>query len=184
MEQPLKPGPERPTAREIIDRFGLEPLPGEGGFYTRTHCSPGMIPREALPPGYQEPRPFSTAILYLLTPETFSALHMLPTEEIYHFYLGDPVQMLNLHPGGEAEIVTLGPDISSGQQVQWVVPKGTWQGSRLMSGGEYALLGATMCPGFDWPDMDLAEPDELIEAYPRYRDLIRRLGPLGREGLG
>ncbi len=174
-----RPG-TRPGVREIIDRFGLEPLPGEGGFYARTHRSSKMISREALPPGYEGPRPFSTAILYLLTPETFSALHRLPAEEVFHFHLGDPVRMLNLHPGGRAETVILGPDVAAGQQVQWVVPKGVWQGCRLKAGGDYALLGTTMAPGFDWPDLELADPDELIRAYPQYADQIRRLAPLDR----
>lgn len=180
MEIPLgqnRPVPPRPGAGELVRLLGLTPLPGEGGLFVRTYCAEQTIGPESLPPAYGSPRPLATAILYLLTPESKSALHRLPADEIFHFYLGDPVRMLNLHPKGRARRVLLGPDIPAGQAVQWVVPAGTWQGCRLEEGGEYALLGATMAPGFDWPDLELARPGALAADYPGWEEEIASLEP-------
>ena len=85
---------------DIIETLGLEPLPEEGGFYKETYRSGETIPKEALPCRYKKEKNFATTIYYLLTKETFSAIHRLPTDEVFHFYLGDPVTMLLLHPDG------------------------------------------------------------------------------------
>ena len=153
-------------------------MPGEGGLFVRTYRAQGSIGPDSLPAGYASARPFSTAILYLLTPASKSALHRLPADEVFHFYLGDPVGMLNLHPDGRAEWVVLGPDLMSGQVVQRVVPAGSWQGCRLEEGGEYALLGATMAqPGFDWPDLELGRAGDLAARYPGFAGEIAALAP-------
>jgi len=116
-----------------------------------------------------------TAIYYLLTPETFSAIHRLQSDEIFHFYLGDPVEMLQLGPEGKTEIATLGPDLARGMKLQHVVAGGTWQGSRLLEGGRYALLGTTVVPGFDYQDFELGARSALQDQYPRFSSLIGRL---------
>jgi len=116
----------------------------------------------------------STAIWYLLTPDTCSALHRLPADEVYHFYLGDPVELLLLNPEG-GEVVTVGPDLRSGQRPQVVVPAGTWQGSALAAGGAFALMGTTMAPGFDFSDYEAADRDVLSRAYPAFAERILRL---------
>ena len=110
-----------------------------------------------------------------LTPGTYSALHRLQTDEIFHFYLGDPVRMLQLLPDGQGRTIVLGPDVSRGQQPQVLVPRGVWQGSVLEPGGAYALLGCTVAPGFDYEDYESGRRDELLAAYPQFADLIRRL---------
>jgi len=146
----------------------------EGGLYRRTYRSDEIIPKSALPERYSTSKRFGTAIYYLLTPDTRSALHRLPTDEIYHFYLGDPVEMLQLHPDGTSEIIILGPEIGKGQKVQVVVPKGTWQGSILMEGGRFALMGTTMSPGFDFSDYEPGDIS-LAEKYPSRKEMIKRL---------
>ncbi len=165
------------TAAEIISRLRLVPLPGEGGLFRETWRSGEAIPAGTLPPRYRGERAFGTAILYLLTddPDSFSALHRLPTDEVYHFYLGDPVEMLLLHSGGESEVVVMGPDILGGQRVQHVVPRGVWQGSRVAPGGEWALLGTTMAPGFEFADYEAGEGDELAAGWPKEAERIRTL---------
>jgi predicted cupin superfamily sugar epimerase len=99
------------------------------------------------------------------------------THEIFHFYLGDPVTMLHLHPDGSSEVLTLGQDILQGQELQVVVPRGTWQGSFLNEGGEYALLGCTMAPGFEWADYEHPSREALLKEHPDRRELIIRLTP-------
>ncbi|MFO7962783.1 MAG: cupin domain-containing protein [Desulfobacterales bacterium] len=160
----------------IIEKYGLEPLSGEGGWYARTYRSNEVIQKSALPKRYESERVFGTAIYYLLTPETYSALHRLPTDEIFHFYLGDPVTMLQLYPDGTNMTITLGQDIlNNDHHLQTVVPWNTWQGTYLEAGGEFALLGATMAPGFESIDLELGDRDALILKYPERKDLIFRL---------
>jgi predicted cupin superfamily sugar epimerase len=165
------------TAEELIRRLGLQPLPIEGGYFTQSYVSAESVAAEALPARYGSPRAFSTAIYYLLTSDadSFSALHRLATDEVYHFYLGDPVEMLLLHPDGRGERVLLGPDVPGGQRVQLVVPRDVWQASRLVAGGRWALLGTTMAPGFDARDFVLGERQELTHRYPEHAEMIRRL---------
>jgi predicted cupin superfamily sugar epimerase len=151
-----------------MDALGMEPLPMEGGYFVESYRS-----EEKLPGGAQ--RSLATAIYYLLTPDTFSAMHRLRSDEVYHFYLGDPVEMLNLHPGGNVEKITLGPDLLGGMRLQAVVPKGVWQGSRVIPGGKFALLGTTMAPGFDPADYEHGVREELLRSFPDARDLILAL---------
>lgn len=165
-------------ANEIIKLLNLRPLTNEGGLFVQTYVSKEWIPTHCLPERYKGcTKPFGTAIFYLLTNDldSFSALHRLPTDEIYHFYLGDPVEMLLLYADGSTRRVVLGQDILAGQFVQWVVPRGVWQGSYLLPGGEYALLGTTMAPGFTPDDYEPGKRDFLLIQYPQVGDLIRRL---------
>jgi predicted cupin superfamily sugar epimerase len=153
------------TAEQIIALLGLKPLPREGGYFRETYRSTESVGDLSL----------ATAIYYLLTPDTFSALHRLPSDEIFHFYCGDCVSMLQLHPDGNGRIVKLGPDIGQNQLPQVLVPAGVWQGSRLVEGGRYALLGTTMSPGFDFADYEAADRAELVRRYPSFREMIEQL---------
>jgi predicted cupin superfamily sugar epimerase len=164
------------TADELIAALDLRPLPREGGYYRETYRSADVLPAGALSPCYATPKAAATAIYYLLTPDTFSALHRLPTDEVFHHYLGGPVRMLQLFPDGTGRVVTLGTDLSAGERPQVVVPRGVWQGSWLAA-GPFALLGTTMAPGFDCADYEAGPRDELTRDYPAFADLIRRLTP-------
>lgn len=165
------------TPRQIIEQLGLEPLPLEGGLFRQTYRSPETISRQHLPERYQGDKPFSTAIFYLLTADadSFSALHKLPTDEMYHFYLGDPVELLQLHPDRTSRRVILGQDLLAGQKLQHLVPHGVWQGSHLIPGGHFALLGTTMAPGYTPEDYVGGDAGELIVQYPDRVELIRQL---------
>jgi len=165
------------SAEEILQLFDMQPLPVEGGWFTQAYLAEETIAKKSLPERYPAGKPFGTAILYLLTPDPdcFSAMHVLPTDEIYHFYMGDPVEMLQLYPDGRSEIVYLGHNILAGQKVQYTARRGIWQGSHLKPGGEYALIGTTMAPGFTNEDYLGGERDALIETYPDHADLIRTL---------
>jgi len=157
------------TPLEIKSILGLEPHPVEGGSFRRTYTSPGKV---ELPRGTRHQ---GTGIYYLLEPGTFSEMHVLDSDEIFHFYLGDPVEMLQLLPDGRSVRVTLGPDLSKGHQVQLVVPAGVWQGTRLIGDGRVALLGCTVTPGFDFADYRNAPADELIAKWPAEAERIRAL---------
>lgn len=163
------------TAETVKSLLNLEPHPEEGGYFRETYRSYHTLSQDMLPEGSAEPRSLATAIYYLLTPDTFSALHRLPADEVFHFYLGDPVVMLQLLPDGSGRTITLGTDISDGMQPQVIVKQGVWQGSRLRAGGEYALLGTTMSPGFEPCDYESGERERLIAEYPQFKNLIRSL---------
>ena len=157
------------TVQELISLLHLQPHPKEGGFFAETYRSSATL---NVPDGT---RNLATAIFYLLTPESFSEMHCLPGDEIFHFYLGDPVEMLHIHANGSSEVIVLGDDIASGMKLQHVVPGGVWQGSRLKQGGAFALLGTTMSPGFAYEDYVSGKAEALIRLCPQRADMIRAL---------
>lgn len=162
------------TAKQIREFLRMQPHPIEGGYFAETYRSVGNVPHRALA-GYPGDRSLSTAIYYLLTAETFSAMHRVRGDEMFHFYLGDPVEMLQLKPDVSGEVVLLGQDIAAGMRLQHNVPGGFWQGSRLKKGGKYALLGTTMAPGFEYEDYETGRRQELIARYQQHAELIMAL---------
>ncbi len=157
------------TAEEIKTLLNLQPHPIEGGWYRRTYTSSVSVD---LPRGT---RAVSTAIYYLLEPGTFSEMHVLDSDEMFHFYLGDPIEMLQLHPDGSSAVFILGPDLAVGQHVQLAVPAGVWQGTRIIGDGKVALLGCSVTPGFDFADYRNASYAELVEQWPDQAERIRAL---------
>ena len=163
----------RPNAEQLIELLGLEPLPVEGGLFRQTWRSPALMPISmptSMPtstPAAGQPRPLGTATLAMLTDaaDSFSAMHRLPGDEIWHFYLGDPIRILLLHPDGSTERLMLGQDVLGGQRVQAIIPAGVWMGARLLSGGRYGLFGNTLAPGFMEADYEGGDSD-LARQYP------------------
>jgi predicted cupin superfamily sugar epimerase len=165
----------RMIADELKKLLKLEPHPCEGGWFIQTWRAEETIPKAALPERYPSERAAGTAIYYLLEPHTFSELHRLASDEIFHFYLGDPVEMLQLWPDGTTRTFVLGHDLAAGMQVQLQVPKGVWQGSRLVAGGSFALLGCTVSPGFDYADYETGKREVLLRQYSQAEAMIRAL---------
>ena len=163
------------TADEIRKLLDLEPHPCEGGWFRQTWRSEEEIPHTALPARYPAARAAGTCIYYLLESSTFSEMHRLVSDEIFHFYYGDPVEMLQLLPDGSGRTVVLGSDFASGQNPQLIVPKNVWQGSHLLPGGKVALFGCTVSPGFDYADYETGHRADLTRQYPRFADLIASL---------
>ena len=160
------------NVENVLRILSLMPLAKEGGYFRETYRSELLIPASALPPVYTGPRHAGTAIYYLLTPSSASLIHRLPGDEVFHFYLGDPVEMLQLHPDGKAYAIIIGSDIERGMQPQVVVPAGVWQGSRLVVRGRFALMGTTMAPGFEGDDFETGNRAILLRQFPEYADLI------------
>ncbi|MFF7735147.1 cupin domain-containing protein [Streptomyces sp. NPDC007984] len=153
------------TPEDLIAHYGLEPIPREGGLFRQTWAGPER------PDG----RPEGTAIVALLTAGDFSALHRLPTDEIWHFYRGDPLELLLLPPDGSTGTVVLGPDVLAGQHVQFTVPAGTWMGGRVRGAGQWALFGCTMAPGFTFGGYEHGDAAKLTARYPALADEIAEL---------
>ena len=140
----------------VAELLGLEPLPGEGGLFRRTHIDA-----------------HSSAIYYLLLAPDFSALHRLAATETYHWYAGAPLRLLLLDADGRITEPVLGPDLTAAQRPQIVVPAGTWQGSS--PAGEWSLVGTTTAPPFDWAGFELGERAALTARYPEAADRIAGL---------
>lgn len=99
-------------------------------------------------------------------------MHRLPSDEVFHFYLGDPVEMLQLFPDGTGRVIVMGTDLAAGMWPQVLAPRNVWQGTRLAPGGTLALLGTTVSPGFDVADYEHGDRASLNAAFPAYRDRI------------
>jgi hypothetical protein len=166
------------TADDVIRLLDLKPHPVEGGFFREIYRSRQTLPAGTLPT-HPAPRAVATTIYYLLKPGHVSELHALPGDEIFHFYLGSPVRMLQLWPDGTGKEVVLGQDLAAGHVPQLVVPAGVWQGTRLIADDGFALLGATMAPGFDYADYVGGSRAALVETWPRFADRIAELTPRG-----
>jgi predicted cupin superfamily sugar epimerase len=157
------------TANEIKELLKLEPHPVEGGYFRRTYTSASTVDTA------RGSRAAGTAIYYLLEPGTFSEMHVLASDELFHFYLGDPIEMIQLWPNGETRVVVLGPDLALGQHVQLLVPAEVWQGTRLLNDGKVALLGCSVVPGFDFADYTSGSYAELSAQWPSESERIRAL---------
>ena len=171
MKSPVETG----EAAAIIAALGLVPHPKEGGWFREIYRAAESLPAHALSARYGGPRSVATAIYYLLTPSTFSALHRLASDEVFHFYAGDPVEQLRLFPDGSGEIVTIGNRLAAGERPQVLVPRGVWQGARLAPGGRFSLLGCTVAPGFDYADYENGERASLAAAFPAFAGPIAAL---------
>jgi predicted cupin superfamily sugar epimerase len=164
------------TAEDVKKLLGLRPHPREGGWYVRTYEAAELVAAAAFADGrYAGARRTGTAIYYLLEPETFSEMHRLRSDEVFHFYAGDAVEMLQLKDGGSGKMVVIGNDLSREQRPQVVVERGVWQGSRLVKGGRWALLGCTVSPGFEFEDYETGERAELSAGWPEFAAEIAAL---------
>ena len=170
-------GATRPSAEALIKHFNMERIPQEGPWFVLTYSSPDVFARSALPERYGGSRAAGSAIIALVTKSDFSALHRLKTDEMWHYYGGDPLELLVLHPNGVGEVVVLGPDVLGGQKLQYVVPRGAWQGAMPVgkARNSYSMMGNTLSPGFDYADFEMGYRSELQKAYPQSAERIAQL---------
>jgi uncharacterized protein len=162
------------THRKLINQFDLQSHP-EGGWYKQTYRSTEYISAAALPGRFRGDRPFSTAIYFLLEEGNFSAFHRIKSDECWHFYLGDPLEIYVLQQNGELTVTTLGNDINKDYLFQFVVPADCWFASRPAPGSQYCFVGCTVAPGFDFADFELANAEHLISKYPQHTTIIKEL---------
>ncbi|MEU3193907.1 cupin domain-containing protein [Streptomyces sp. NPDC006992] len=172
----------RATAEALAAHYGLEPLPREGGRFRRLWAGPER----------GDGRPEGSAIVMLLTgaPDDYCALHRLPSDEVWHHYLGSPLELLLLGPEGTVRTPVLGSDVlGAGHHVQFTVPAGTWMGARVARhgtgepgpgeprgrAGAWTLFGCTMAPGYTDADYEHGDAEALVRAYPEHAGLIREL---------
>ncbi len=161
------------AATEIKEMLGLKRHP-TCGFITETYRTPQHIPAGALPAGYEGSRPYGSALYFLVTPEARMRLHRIRSDQMYHHYLGDPLEVLLLYPNGSGAVAVVGSELAAGRRPQLFIPGDTFHVSRLLRGGSYALLGTTAWPGVEPQDVEeLGNSDELIKAFPAFQDEIK-----------
>ncbi|MEL6254742.1 MAG: cupin domain-containing protein [Bacteroidota bacterium] len=161
-------------AQYWIKHLNLERHP-EGGYYAELFRSEINIPKSVLPAHYSGDRSLATQIYFLVDKAGFSAFHRLDSDELWHFYQGNPLQIHLIHPNGSYENIWLGDDIEADQHFYARVPAGVYFAAEVENEEEYSLVGCTMAPGFDFEGFELPKANTLIEQYPQHGDLIERL---------
>ncbi len=163
-------------ADAVVKLLGLEPIPEEGGYFRRTWTTDQCIDVDG-PSALGRGQPMGTVIYALFTRVQFSALHRLRSDEVWHFYAGDPVDLLLLWPDGESRRFRLGPDLAGGELPQCVVPGGVWQGARPTLSGTsgWSLVGCSMSPGFMSSDFELGDRKYLQAKYSSEAEWIVEL---------
>lgn len=162
------------TVEQYIQLYSLLPHP-EGGWYKETYRSNESIPQSGLPERFSGDRATSTAIYFLLEKGNFSCFHKIKSDECWHFYAGDPLEVFVILPDGTLTIIRLGSDINKGQVFQYVVPANCWFASRPAKGSAYSFVGCTVSPGFDFTDFELAQAELLINQFPQHTEIINQL---------
>jgi predicted cupin superfamily sugar epimerase len=155
---------------ELIERLQLAPHP-EGGHFRESYRAAETVGAAALPRRFNGARSISTAIYFLLEAGQCSHLHRIRSDEVWHFYAGDPLDVVEIDATGGLKTTRLG----AGGVYQHVVPAAVWFGAIPAEGGRFALVGCTVAPGFDFADFELADRAALAAEYPAHQDWIRRL---------
>lgn len=152
------------------EHLDLEPHP-EGGYFKETYRSDILEKFDS----HNGVRNVSTGIYFLLTKGNFSAFHRIKSDEMWHHYDGSAIEIFWITEEGKINTITLGKDMEDYQVPQAVIPANAWFASRVEEGGEYALAGCTVAPGFDFQDFEMADRVDLLQKYPNYREIIRAL---------
>jgi uncharacterized protein len=158
---------------EIVKKLALTAHP-EGGYYKEVYRSTHCL-RGATLDSFDGDRNLSTAIYFMLEQGQKSVFHRIKSDEIWHHYLGQGLEIVELHEDGQVKITVLGKDILAGELLQYVVPAGVWFGARLAPNGRYALAGCTVAPGFDFGDFEMADRADLVRRHPNQKHIITML---------
>ncbi len=157
-----------------ISKLNLKKHP-EGGYYREIYRSDETIGAHALPERFNGPRPFSTAIYFLLEGDDFSALHRIQSDEIWHFYEGSSITIHTIGQCGKYNRILLGNNLENDESFAAVINAGCWYGATLNEPDSYALVGGTVAPGFEFEDFVLANRADLTGSFPEHHSIIERL---------
>jgi predicted cupin superfamily sugar epimerase len=161
-------------AFDWIRHLDLLPHP-EGGYYKETYRSSINVDGNILSPHMVGVRQLATAIYFLLEENNFSAFHRIRSDETWHFYSGDPLEVIELLDSGEVRKTVVGSNPDRAQFVQYTVKAGTWFGSRVLQGGNFSLVGCTVYPGFDFIDFEMGTRSGLMQRFPHQKEIIEQL---------
>lgn len=162
------------TADDYIARLGMTQHV-EGGAFKEHYRAQMLLPRSALSTAHMGDRNASTAIYFLLRHGEFSAFHLLASDEVLHFYDGEPLHVYEIDAAGAMRVHTLGRDLARGQQFAVVIPGGRWFALRCEVPGGFSLIGCTVAPGFDFDDFTLDDRAVLLERFPQHAQMIHEM---------
>ncbi len=162
------------TAGYWIKKLGLLPHP-EGGYYREIYSSEIVVKNNALPQIYDGDRRLSTSIYFLLCSGDISAFHQLKSDEIWYYHCGSSLKMTLINLKGEFITEKFGACIEKGEKPQVIIPAGTIFGAEVTGANSYTLLSCMVSPGFDFNDFKLFSRKELLDRYPEYDVIIKRL---------
>ena len=158
--------------KDLIQILDLQPHP-EGGYFREVYRSKGVISNSELPAAFKGDRNYSTSIYFMLTEDSFSAFHKINQDETWHFYEGSSIMLHMISPEGDHREISIGSDIKNGDVFQFTVPAGFWFAAKI-KGKNYALVGCTVAPGFDFKDFDLADKAAMTTSFPQHKKLIEQ----------
>lgn len=159
------------TVSEYVKLLELNPHP-EGGWFKEVYRSSGIHSDGVhFPAG----RCFGTAIYFLIEQSNFSAFHKILSDEIWHFYNGEPLEVIEINSQGELKKTIVGNNLHQGQVFQYTVPAGVWFASRVYGSGKFSLVGCTVSPGFEFRDFELGSRDLLTKQFPLHVEIINAL---------
>jgi uncharacterized protein len=162
------------TIEDLVKKLGLLPHP-EGGYYREVYRSTEIIPENALPQRFGGDRNFGTSIYFLIEKNNFSAFHKIKSDETWHFYAGDALEVVEINAQGILTSTLVGNNLEAGEIFQYTVNANTWFGSRVTKGGSFSLVGCTVAPGFDFTDFELGQRDLLIREFPSHTKIIEEM---------
>ncbi len=162
------------TAEQLVKHLELVPHP-EGGFYKEVYRSETKLQGSMLAKDMEGDRNFSTAIYFLIEKENFSALHKIKSDEIWHFYAGDALEVIEIDDSGVLKLTRVGNKLDQAEVFQYTVKANTWFGSRVKSDGVYSLVGCTVSPGFDFRDFEMAKRNDLLKKFPQHKSIIDQM---------
>ncbi len=162
------------TADHYIAQLGMQQHV-EGGAFKEHYRSPMLLPASVLSGEHRGDRPASTAIYFLLRHGEFSAFHLLASDEVLHFYDGEPLHVYAIDTAGAMHVHTLGRDLARGEHFSVVVPGGHWFALRCEVDGGFSLIGCTVAPGFDFEDFTLDDRAMLLKRFPQHAQLIQEM---------
>ena len=147
----------------------------EGGWFKESYRSDEVILKDHLPNRFGGERSFCTAIYFLLEGNQFSSFHRIKSDEMWHFYSGEALNVYVIDTEGKLEIIKIGSNIENGETFQAVVKAGCWFASKPAEQNSFSLVGCTVAPGFDFADFELAKADALVQEFPQHEEVIRKL---------
>ncbi|MGD8428676.1 MAG: cupin domain-containing protein [Balneolaceae bacterium] len=157
--------PKKITTQDIINLLKLSDHP-EGGFYREIYRADENVSRRS-----GQIRNAATGIYFLVPQGVCTRWHRVDSDELWHFYRGDPLTLEIIDREGNFQRAKLDDRLTSEYSYQQAVCKGCWQ--RAYSEGEYSLLGCTVAPGFDFDDFEIIESKDLAKKYPGLASEIR-----------
>ncbi len=158
------------TVQSIIENLNMLTHP-EGGYFAEHYRSSESFS----PAGFDGQRSYATSIYFLLEKGQFSAMHKIKSDEIWHFYLGEPLEIIEIEPNGNLIKTKLGQNFNNGEVLSYVVKAENWFGSRPLDGSEFSLVGCTVSPGFNFSDFEMPTKAYFLDIFPQHKTLLEEM---------